>query len=170
MILNALIECLRAFMFAWCELWVSPMTVARRSRTKGALRSVPLTRAGRFVGIMSSVKVVLILPIFWFAAGLGSFHKSLSKWFYLPERKPPDPKVLKDRLRRRRVHKLKQALRLVATMPVFLRGNEMEFGLSSYDETSNMSIRRAEQVRERLKDVDPLVSETLDGILTVCSS
>ena len=46
----------------------------------------------------------------------------------------------------------------------------MVVDLSSYDETSNMSVRRAEQVRERLKDVDPLVSETLDGILTVCDS
>ena len=46
----------------------------------------------------------------------------------------------------------------------------MEFGLSSCKETSNMSARRAEQVRERLKDVDPLVSETLDGILAACDS
>ena len=48
---------------------------------------------------------------------------------------------MKDRLRRRRVHKLKQALRLVATMPVFLRGNEMEFGLSSTTDRLELAVR-----------------------------
>ena len=39
-----------------------------------------------------------------------------------------------------------KAPHLAATMPVFLRGNDMEFGLSSYEETANVSASQAAQV------------------------
>ena len=174
MILNAVFDILRAALCVVTLCFVVPRW-GRHCRwgtmqARGALKCLPWTSAGTFIGVMSTLKVLMLPSILWALGGLEEFLKGLRLWFAEANREPPDPKTLKDRLRRRRIKRLRRAMLVAASLPVFSQAQGTH-GLTTYEKTANVAQAHAERVRESLHlTEDENFIEGTDGMLTVCDS